>query len=62
MRFRTTGDICRSWLTMVTFHLGDYKEVYAPVLHDCQSIDFLILDGAEDGLEPSTNTTSSCRT
>ena len=32
----------------VTFHLGDYKQVYAEVLRKLGRIDFLILDGAED--------------
>ena len=33
----------------VSFHLGDYKSVYRPILESCKSVDFLTLDGAEDG-------------
>ena len=35
----------------VTFHLGDYRSIYAQVLGECKEIDFLILDGAEDGAQ-----------
>lgn len=33
----------------VSFHLGDYKTVYESVLRANPAVDFLILDGAEDG-------------
>ena len=32
----------------VAFHFGDYKTIYKPILDDRRSLDFLILDGAED--------------
>lgn len=36
-------------LPHVTFHFGDYKEIYTNVLKESGHIDFLFLDGAEDG-------------
>ncbi|MCW5896056.1 MAG: class I SAM-dependent methyltransferase [Bacteroidetes bacterium] len=32
----------------VSFHLGDFREIYKPILEEMKSLDFLILDGAED--------------
>lgn len=36
-------------LPHVKFHFGDYNEIYANVLEESGHIDFLFLDGAEDG-------------
>jgi predicted O-methyltransferase YrrM len=38
-----------SLLNHVEFHFGDFKTVYSDVLKKVGNIDFLILDGAEDG-------------
>lgn len=35
----------------IAFHLGDYKSIYKEILEQTKRIDFLILDGAEDGQE-----------
>lgn len=35
----------------IAFHLGDYKLIYKEILEQKKKIDFLILDGAEDGQE-----------
>ncbi len=38
-----------SLLNYVEFHFGDFRKIYAGLLNQLEKVDFLILDGAEDG-------------